>query len=93
MNALDSTLGWMAIGAAASLAALMWPFLRGTVGVIIKLLLGPLGAVAGALLSHLLLPNEPASLRLIFAAVGAIGSLLVLQVVWHRYSRSRTLAT
>jgi uncharacterized membrane protein YeaQ/YmgE (transglycosylase-associated protein family) len=92
MNALDSTLGWMAIGAAASLAALMWPFLRGKVGVIIKLLLGPLGAVAGALLSHLLLPNEPASLRLIFAAAGAVVSLLVLQIVWHRYSRSRTLA-
>ena len=46
MNALDSVLGWMAIGAAASLAAMIWPFLRGGAGVIIKLLLGPLGAIA-----------------------------------------------
>ncbi len=92
MNGLDSVLGWMAIGAAASLAALMWPFLRGGAGVFIKLLLGPLGAVLGAVLSHVVLPHEPPIERLVFAAVGAAVSLVALQVVWQRYTRSKTLA-
>jgi uncharacterized membrane protein YeaQ/YmgE (transglycosylase-associated protein family) len=93
MNALDSVLGWMAIGAAASLAAMIWPFLRGGSGVIIKLLLGPLGAIAGAVTSHLLMPNETPGTRLLFAAVGAIVLLLVSQVAWQRYARSKTFAT
>jgi uncharacterized membrane protein YeaQ/YmgE (transglycosylase-associated protein family) len=94
MNALDSVLGWMAIGAAASLAAMIWPFMHGGAGVIIKLLLGPLGAVAGAVISHLLIPNEPPAERLFFAAVGAIVALALTQVAWSRYVRSkRRLAT
>ena len=89
MNALDSVLGWMAIGAAASLAAMIWPFLRGGAGVILKLLLGPLGAIAGAVLSHFILPNESSSERLFFAAVGAIVALALTQVAWQRYARSK----
>jgi len=90
MNGLDSLLGWTAIGAAASLAALMWPFLRGGTGVFIKLLLGPLGAVGAALLSHLVFPDESPIERLVFAAIGAIASLVALQVLWQRYARSKT---
>ena len=93
MNVLDSVLGWMAIGAAASLAAMMWPFLRGGAGVFIKLMLGPLGAVAGALISHAILPDESPTERLVFAAVGAIVTLALSQVAWQRYARSRSLAT
>jgi uncharacterized membrane protein YeaQ/YmgE (transglycosylase-associated protein family) len=92
MNPLDSVLAWLAIGGAASIAALTWPFLRGAAGVVVKLLLGPLGAVAGALLSHLALPKEPAIARLFFAAAGAIALLVVVQIVWQRYARSKTLA-
>jgi uncharacterized membrane protein YeaQ/YmgE (transglycosylase-associated protein family) len=90
MNGLDGLLGWAAIGAAASLAALMWPFLRGGTGVLIKLVLGPLGAVGAALTSHVAIPHEPPIERLIFAAIGAIASLVALQVVWQRYARSKT---
>lgn len=93
MNALDSVLGWLAIGAAASLAAMVWPFLRGGAGVFIKLALGPLGAVAGALISHAIVPDEPATARLFFAAVGAIAALVLTQLVWLRYARARSLAT
>jgi uncharacterized membrane protein YeaQ/YmgE (transglycosylase-associated protein family) len=93
MNVLDSVLGWMAIGAAASLAAMMWPFLRGGAGVFIKLMLGPLGAVAGALISHVILPDESPAERLFFAAVGAIVTLGLSQFAWQRYARSRSLAT
>ena len=89
MNALDSVLGWMAIGAAASLAAMIWPFLRGGAGVILKLLLGPLGAIAGAVISHLILPNESSNERLLFAAVGAIVALALTQVAWQRYARGK----
>jgi uncharacterized membrane protein YeaQ/YmgE (transglycosylase-associated protein family) len=93
MNALDSVLGWMAIGAAASLAAMVWPFLRGGAGVFIKLILGPLGAIAGAVISHAILPDEPPQERLLFAAVGAIVVLAVAQVGWLRYARARSMAT
>ncbi|HEX4449187.1 MAG TPA: hypothetical protein VH044_20755 [Polyangiaceae bacterium] len=91
MNALDSVLGWMAIGSAASLAAMMWPFLRGGAGVIIKLLLGPLGAIAGALISRLMVPSESPAERLVFAAVGAVVALVVSQITWQRYARSKSL--
>jgi uncharacterized membrane protein YeaQ/YmgE (transglycosylase-associated protein family) len=90
MNALDSVLGWMAIGAAASLAAMIWPFLRGGAGVILKLLLGPLGAIAGALISHLIAPNESSNARLFFAALGSIVALALTQVAWQRYARTKT---
>jgi uncharacterized membrane protein YeaQ/YmgE (transglycosylase-associated protein family) len=93
MNALDSVLGWMAIGAAASLASMVWPFLRGGAGVFLKLMIGPLGAIVGAVLSHAILPHESPSERLFFAAVGAIAALGLSQFAWHRYARSKSLAT
>jgi uncharacterized membrane protein YeaQ/YmgE (transglycosylase-associated protein family) len=93
MNALDSVLGWMAIGAAASLASMMWPFMRGGAGVFIKLALGPLGAIAGAVISHAILPDEPPTERLFFAGVGAVVALAFSQLAWHRYARAKSLAT
>jgi uncharacterized membrane protein YeaQ/YmgE (transglycosylase-associated protein family) len=93
MNALDSVLGWMAIGAAASLASMVWPFLRGGAGVFVKLFLGPLGAIAGAVISHVILPDEPPTERLLFAAVGAVAALGLSQFAWYRYARAKSLAT
>ena len=93
MSIVDSLLGWLAIGAAASLAAMIWPFLRGSAGVIVKMLLGPLGAILGAVASKAVLPDESPAERLIFAAVGALVVLGLAQLAWLRYARSKSLAT
>lgn len=91
MSALDSVLGWLAIGAAASLAGMIWPFLRGGTGVLVKMIIGPLGAVAGGLLGRVVLPNESATAHLLFAAVGALALLGVSQIAWHRHVRSKSV--
>jgi len=93
MNGLDSVLGWMAIGAAASLVWMIQPFLRGGAGVFARLFMGPLGAVLGAVLSHWIMPHETPTERLLFAAIGAIVSLLLVQVFWQRYARSKVPVT
>jgi uncharacterized membrane protein YeaQ/YmgE (transglycosylase-associated protein family) len=87
---LDNVLAWIAIGAAASLAGMIWPFRRGALGVFANLLTGVAGALAGALLSHVALPrgihgDSPA--RLLFAAVGALAALGFLHVVWTWMAR------
>ena len=85
MSAVDSLLGWLAIGAAASLAGMMLPFLRGGAGVVVKMLLGPVGAILGAVISHVIASGESPAEQLTFAAVGALVVLglvsLVLAVV------------
>jgi uncharacterized membrane protein YeaQ/YmgE (transglycosylase-associated protein family) len=91
MSAVDSLLGWVAIGAAASLAGMIWPFLRGGAGVVLKMLLGPLGAVVGAVISRAIAPNESPAEQLVFAAVGALVALALSQVVWTRYARSKSV--
>jgi len=91
MSILDSLLGWLAIGAAASLAGMIWPFLRGSAGVVVKMLLGPAGAIAGGLISRAILPDESQGLQLIFAAVGALDVLGLSQIAWVRYARAKSL--
>jgi hypothetical protein len=89
-------LGWMAIGAAASLAGMIWPFRRGVLGVVVNLCAGVGGAVMAALLSYLLVPPPRGAgmTRLFFAAAGAIASLGLAHAIWirrvpHLQSRSR----
>jgi len=91
MNGVDSLLGWVAIGAAASLAGMIWPFLRGGAGVVVKMLLGPLGAIAGGVISHAIAPDESRAEQLIFAAAGALVVLALSQLAWGRYARSKSL--
>ena len=91
MSILDSLIGWLAIGAAASLAGMVWPFLRGGTGVIVKMMLGPAGAVAGGLISRAILPSESQGTQLIFAALGALVVLGVSQIAWVRYARSKSV--
>jgi uncharacterized membrane protein YeaQ/YmgE (transglycosylase-associated protein family) len=86
----DDALAWVAIGAAASLAGMIWPFRRGGVGVVANLFVGAGGAVLAALLSCLILPwssygHTPA--RLFFAAFGAIAALGIVHLAYERYVR------
>jgi uncharacterized membrane protein YeaQ/YmgE (transglycosylase-associated protein family) len=90
MSAVDSLFGWLAIGAAASLAGMMLPFLRGGAGVVVKMLLGPLGAILGAVISHVVAPDESPAEQLTFAAVGALVVLGLSQIAWIHYARSKS---
>jgi uncharacterized membrane protein YeaQ/YmgE (transglycosylase-associated protein family) len=86
----DDVFGWMAIGAAASLAAMIWPFHRGTAGVVANLATGSVGAIAFGLTSSLFWPAaREGPVRLPFAALGAIVALLVTHSLWHWRVRQR----
>ncbi len=90
MIGLDSMFGWIAIGVAASLAGMLWPFQRGTLGVLANFALGVGGAIAAALLSFLLLPGDHHTPgRLASAAVGALVALGIAHAVWQRYTHQR----
>ena len=87
---VDTVLGWVAIGAAASLAAMIWPFRRGTIGVVGNLVAGIAGAIVVALLSYLVTPSprpEDGPEGLFFAALGAIASLCLVHAAWSRHAR------
>jgi uncharacterized membrane protein YeaQ/YmgE (transglycosylase-associated protein family) len=86
----DSVLGWIAIGAAASLAGMIWPFQRGASGIILNFALGVGGSIGAALLSFLILPGaHDAPARLAFAAGGALLSLCAAHALWTRRAHVR----
>jgi uncharacterized membrane protein YeaQ/YmgE (transglycosylase-associated protein family) len=86
----DSVFGWIAIGVAASLAGMIWPFQRGAVGVVLNFVIGVGGSVAAALLSFLVLPGaHDAPARLAFAAVGALAALGAAHALWTRRANAR----
>ncbi|HEY4013795.1 MAG TPA: hypothetical protein VGM06_10680 [Polyangiaceae bacterium] len=81
----DSVLGWMAIGAAASLGGMIWPFRRGVSGVFANLFVGIVGAVGLALLSIPIYgPDRPHAMmaRLGVSAVGALLGLWLVHALW-----------
>ena len=83
--------GWIAIGVAASLAGMMWPFQRGAIGILVNLFVGMLGAVVGALSSFLFLPwatHRETPARLFFAALGALAGLAIVHETWVRVAAS-----
>ncbi len=74
----DTLIASMAIGAAASLAAMIGPFRRGATGVVVNLGAGVVGALLAALVSFVVLPaarHGAAPERLVFAALGALAGL------------------
>jgi uncharacterized membrane protein YeaQ/YmgE (transglycosylase-associated protein family) len=83
---LDSVLGWMAIGAAASLAGMIWPFRRGTTGLVVNFVAGVLGALLGGALSSAFFAagGRAPSVHLLSAAVFALGALAAVHAVWLR---------
>jgi uncharacterized membrane protein YeaQ/YmgE (transglycosylase-associated protein family) len=84
MIGFDDVLAWIAIGVAASLAGMIWPFRRGAVGVMVNIAIGAIGAVALASLSDAFLSAEHRGpLRLLFAALGSVGALLIAHGAWE----------
>jgi uncharacterized membrane protein YeaQ/YmgE (transglycosylase-associated protein family) len=83
-----AVLGWVAIGIAASLAAMIWPFRRGAAGVVWNVFLGVSGSLVGAIGSYLVTakagPDAPE--RLCFAAVGAIAALVLAHAAWSSWA-------
>ncbi len=83
----DVWYGWVAIGAAASLAGMVWPFQRGATGVAANMCASIVGAVALPLPSYLVVHSSTrhaTEIRLLFAAFGAILGLAVLHLAWTR---------
>jgi hypothetical protein len=91
----DSWYAYFAIGAAASLAGMIWAFRRGVPGVLANFAAGIGGGLLGGALSHggnphhvlrgPAIPGIPAPagpLHLFCAAVGAIAALVILHVAW-----------
>ena len=75
---IDTVLAWVAIGAAASLAGMIWPFRRGALGVELNLLAGILGAILAGLLpidALLHLTN----IGTLFAFVIVCGAVLIMR--------------
>lgn len=74
---------WLAIGAAAGLAGMTWPFRRGIPGAVTNLLLGMLGGLLGPFAMIALCgvsPEAPESLA--SAAGGALGLLALGHLFW-----------
>lgn len=87
----DIVFGFVAIGVAASLAAMIWPFQRGALGIIVNVFVGALGAVLGGLASYLVLPwanHRETPARLFFAALGALAFLFIVHAAWVRVADS-----
>ena len=90
---VETVLGWTAIGAAAAIAGMIWPFRRGATGVVVNLLTGITGALLAALGSYLIVPPTPVRdtpARLLVAGLGALAALGLVHAAWmHRLVRRR----
>jgi uncharacterized membrane protein YeaQ/YmgE (transglycosylase-associated protein family) len=85
----DTVFASIAIGAAAALAGMIWPFRRGAKGIAVNFAAGIGGALVAALASFAVLPKgRDGSARLLFAAFGAL-ALLGLVHVWPARRHTR----
>jgi uncharacterized membrane protein YeaQ/YmgE (transglycosylase-associated protein family) len=77
---------WTGIGLAASIAGWIWPFRRGVSGIVINAATGAAGAVCFGLLGRFLGFDAMrlTATSLLFAAVGAVGALMVAHAVWAK---------
>jgi uncharacterized membrane protein YeaQ/YmgE (transglycosylase-associated protein family) len=83
MITLTHILGWLGIGLAASLAALVWPFMRGPSGAVVNIVLGTLGSVLGPMLAIVIGHVSPAApVCIACAAGGAIVTLVLGHLTW-----------
>ena len=84
--------GWALIGAACSVAGMIFPFRRGVVGVMANLIAGMVGAlVLGAVGWALLhgVPHYSRSWALPFAAAGSLASILAIHLSYSLATRPK----
>jgi len=83
-------IAWVIIGAAASLAGMIWPFLRGATGVVGNVLLGVVGAFCGAGIVQVVAHVGPGNpLCFAGAAIGAFAALLLGHATWRAWRSMR----
>jgi uncharacterized membrane protein YeaQ/YmgE (transglycosylase-associated protein family) len=77
---------WVCIGLAAALAACIWPFRRGVLGVALNVVCSIVGAVVAPLLGIATgFSNSPRDPRaLLLAVLGALTLLAIVHLAWHR---------
>ncbi|MDP9150152.1 MAG: hypothetical protein M3O36_09465 [Myxococcota bacterium] len=83
----DTVFGFVAIGVAASLAGMIWPFQRGALGIVVNVVAGVLGSVLGGLTSYVVLSRQTPA-HLFFAALGALALLFLVHAAWVRVADS-----
>jgi len=88
ITSVETLLSWIAIGLGASIAAWTWPFRRGVSGLVLNAVAAVAGAVGLGLLGHLfgLDAGHAATRSLIFAALGAVGALLLAHLLWAQFT-------
>jgi uncharacterized membrane protein YeaQ/YmgE (transglycosylase-associated protein family) len=77
---------WVAIGLAASLAAMILPFRRGAGGIAANLIAGAVGGPLGAMVLGAILPRARPGMQLGFAAIGALVALAIVHVGWQAFA-------
>ncbi len=87
----DTLLASMAIGAAAALAGMIWPFRRGATGIAVNLAAGIGGALVGALFGLAVLPSGVHTRSPGCLLCAAFGALALLGIV-HAWSGRRARA-
>lgn len=86
MSSMQSVMCWLAMGLAAAIAAWILPFRRGVVGIAVNAVVALFGAVAFPMLGLAIgitkSTRDPNGFAL--AALGSIGLLVLLHVLWER---------
>lgn len=87
----DTVFASIAIGAAAALAGMVWPFRRGAKGIAVNFAAGIVGALLAMLASFAIMPSGhgDSSARLLFPAFGALALLALVHAWSARQSAGR----
>jgi uncharacterized membrane protein YeaQ/YmgE (transglycosylase-associated protein family) len=85
LSIFEAFMIWVGIGLGASIAGMIWPFRRGAAGVVLNAFIGIGGAIVGAVIGGVLRVYAwNNSTSFLFAAVGAIGALIIAHVIYAR---------
>ncbi len=91
MSGTELVLAWLGIGMCASIAGWVWPFHRGLFGILMNLGVAFAGAVVAGSLAFRLHGGgrSMVTTSFLWAAVGSVGALTALHLVWARRRHAR----